>query len=203
MSHHISHQRKLLSHRAGFTLLETVVAIGILMLGVLGPMELSRQSLKASRDANDRLVASFLAQEGIEMVRAVIANTSADLDQNATPGPSGDHLWLENLANNGDACSPNRCIVDVGVSLNSAFAQCSPANGPNACSNNALIYQDSTGIMRQPNPGAGWSPTKFSRSISVTRLEDRKRIIASTTVWWPRGNVTLQEDVYNWFFQLN
>lgn len=178
----------------GFTLLETVVAIAVLMLGVLGPMYLAKQNIIAARDASDRLIASFLAQEGIEMVRSIVANNSAD---DVAGG------WLQNLASGGGPCQAQSCVVDVFAPLNTAFSFCNSGGGPNGCDTKGVLYQDATGVMRQPNPGAGWTAMKFKRVMTISEPEVGKRITASTTVSWPRGSVTLQEDIYNWFIELN
>jgi type II secretory pathway pseudopilin PulG len=54
----------------GFTLIETFVAITILMIIVLGPMSLLSNALKDSRHIGDQLAADYLAQEGVELMMA-------------------------------------------------------------------------------------------------------------------------------------
>lgn len=53
----------------GFTLLEVVVAIFILTVGAGAAFTLIQQSLVTVSLAEDRLIASFLVQEGIELVK--------------------------------------------------------------------------------------------------------------------------------------
>ena len=53
----------------GFTLLETLVAISILLIAVVGPMSIIGRSLPQSAYARDHAIAVNLAQEGIEAVR--------------------------------------------------------------------------------------------------------------------------------------
>src|SRR6202042_2338797 len=55
----------------GFTLIETMVAIALLMLALIAPMSLAAQSLTAAYFARDQITAFYLAQEGIEIVRSV------------------------------------------------------------------------------------------------------------------------------------
>lgn len=54
----------------GFTLIETMVAISLLLLAVIEPMTLTAQSLMSAYYARDQMTASNLAQEAIEAVRA-------------------------------------------------------------------------------------------------------------------------------------
>ncbi len=55
----------------GFTLMETIIAIGIVFVGVVGVLILLSQSARSIRAAENRLVAAHLAQEGIEVIVAI------------------------------------------------------------------------------------------------------------------------------------
>jgi Tfp pilus assembly protein PilV len=185
MRHFLKTTKGFTPHSAGFTLLETVVAISILMVGVIGPITLAQRNVKASRDAGDRLVASFLAQEGIEAMRSVVANNSGD-----------NIAWLTGVTTKCELL--NGCGVDVSAFGQTSLFQCVGCT-PVVYQNTAtFVYRQSSAALASP-----WAATKFSRLTSITEVEPGKRATASTTVWWPRGNLTLQEDIYNWFFQLN
>ncbi|OGE88580.1 MAG: hypothetical protein A2722_03110 [Candidatus Doudnabacteria bacterium RIFCSPHIGHO2_01_FULL_50_11] len=54
---------------SGQTLIETIVAIGLLTTGILGGLSLAVYSLNSSDTALKQLVATGLAREGIEIVR--------------------------------------------------------------------------------------------------------------------------------------
>ena len=56
--------------KKGFTLIETMVAITVLMTAIVGPMEIASKALFSSYYARDQITAYYLAQEGIEIVRA-------------------------------------------------------------------------------------------------------------------------------------
>ena len=68
----------------GFTLVETLIAIAIMMIAIAGPMYTASRAILAAEISRDQLIASYLAQEGIEYVRmmrdnaflAVYPNTS-------------------------------------------------------------------------------------------------------------------------------
>ena len=57
------------SKKAGFTIIETLVAIAILMIAISGPLVVATKSLTAATRAKNQSVASFLAQEGMELIR--------------------------------------------------------------------------------------------------------------------------------------
>jgi len=52
----------------GFTLIETFVAVTILMIAVLGPMSILSKSLYNSNYLKNEMIATFLAQEGVEIM---------------------------------------------------------------------------------------------------------------------------------------
>ncbi len=53
----------------GFTLIETLVAISILLIAVAGPMVVVSQALTSSYYARDQITAFYLAQDAIEYLR--------------------------------------------------------------------------------------------------------------------------------------
>ncbi len=59
------------SKKLGFTLLEVVIAIFVLTVAILGTMILIYNTLLASSITSNRLIAAYLAQEGIEIVRNI------------------------------------------------------------------------------------------------------------------------------------
>ena len=54
---------------AGFTLIETLVAVAIIMLAIAGPLVSANRALVSAYIARDQLTASYLGQEGVEYVR--------------------------------------------------------------------------------------------------------------------------------------
>jgi Tfp pilus assembly protein PilV len=57
---------KSLKNNSGFTIVETLVAITILMIAIAGPLTIAQKGLTASTYARDQMIASFLAQDGLE-----------------------------------------------------------------------------------------------------------------------------------------
>ena len=55
----------------GFTLLETIVALAILSAAIVGPMSLVSRGISGARISKNRIIASYLAQEGMEIVRGI------------------------------------------------------------------------------------------------------------------------------------
>lgn len=56
-------------HASGFTLVETLVAIAVLMLAIIGPMTIAARGLQSAFFAKEQLTATYLAQEAVEAMR--------------------------------------------------------------------------------------------------------------------------------------
>ena len=64
--------------KSGFTLIEILVTLFVLSIGVSAVFLLMSKSLRSSMDARDQIIASQLAQEGIELVRNLKDNRELD-----------------------------------------------------------------------------------------------------------------------------
>lgn len=184
----------------GFTLIETMVAISILITAITGPMVLAASSIRATRDARNELIATHLAEEGVEVLHNI-------RDNNVTNYPVGS--WMRDILPN---CSGNGCVVDVTaqdpVYVWSAAAVIPCTAG---CTNESQVfYNPNTGLYRQfSSPlGVPWVKTPFRRIISVVGVDDptnpqqQVRILGTVTYLGFGGvlkTLTIDDDLYNWF----
>lgn len=85
--------------RRGFTLIETFVAITILMIAILGPMSIIAKFYADSTYAKNQIAATFLAQDGLETVQNLIKNNTAIrlASPNFEGGCATDDDWLDGL----------------------------------------------------------------------------------------------------------
>lgn len=91
-----------LQKNKGFTIIETLVAITILMISIAGPLTIAQKSLMAASYAKDQVIASFLAQDLMEKIKN-------DRDVNiATFGAA----WIANINSRYD-CNGNACILNI------------------------------------------------------------------------------------------
>src|SRR4051812_17046488 len=108
----------------GFTLIETLIAILVLMLAIVGPLTIASKGLQTTLVSKDQETAFFLAQDAVEYVRWV-------RDTNKLSG-NGWLAGLDGTANGhtnngvagGNCTAASGCTVD---SLKDTTASCSGA----------------------------------------------------------------------------
>ncbi len=144
-------QKQVKKDSRAFTLVEAIVAIGIMMLVIAGATPVVLRALSATDDLQSRMIANFLAQEGLEMVRS-------QRDSNGIKELSGtDTAFDDGFA---AACFTNTgCYVEFDT-MN--WNQCDVADG---CSK---IKYGADGTYDY----AGGTATPFTRTITITRAND-------------------------------
>jgi len=167
----------------GFTIVESLVAITVLVLVITGTASAIQTSISSYIFSKDQIIAFYLAQEGFEQVRNI-------RDEN---GIISQH-WLTGLsANSSDPCYfGNACIVDPLDSGGVFVERCNA--GPGNC---PVLKQDSNGFY-QYNSG---SNTIFRREITLTQI-NATEISVQVTVNWSKGLANRQfrakENLLNW-----
>ena len=163
----------------GFTLIETLVAITVLTMIIIGPLSLAAKSIGASLLSQNQITAFYLGQEALEYIINV-------KDNNFLQGLD----WLNGLNN---CLGADGCYVDI------------PRNTINACVGTCPLikYDDTGGFYYNYQTGQN---TIFIRTAKVTKINiqgnnDEARI--QVTVQWlekfgGQKSFTLQEDIFNW-----
>ncbi len=61
-------------NRQAFTIVETLVAITVLMIAIAGPLVVASKGLNSALFAKDQMIASYLAQESMEIIKNIKDN---------------------------------------------------------------------------------------------------------------------------------
>lgn len=163
-------------HTKGFTLVETLVAITILVTAVVGPLYAVHRSLVASYTARDSLTAVALAQEGIEYVRAT-------RDSNYLASQSN---WLNGLT---------QCQAAAGCAIDPHAA--GSAQIQSFATSTAALQLDGSYRYRL---GSG-TLTRFVRKVTITTVSATEVEVTTTVSWVTLKipySVTVSEHLYNW-----
>lgn len=84
------------SPQSGFTLIETLVSITILLIVIAGPLAITSSSAKSSAFSSEQVTAFFLAQEGVELVEKARDDLLLTNFANTNPDP-----WVDFTRING------------------------------------------------------------------------------------------------------
>ena len=175
--------------QAGFTLVETMVAIALLTIAIVAPMSLTVQSLATAYYARDEIIASNLAQEGIEAIRSVrdanILLTAEGTPTNLYTGiPIGTYFTVD--------------AHTIPTTLTNCFQQpCSKAES--TLQTNGQLY----------GYNVAWTTTtNFQRSAIATVVRsdavgEPQEIRIAVTVTWATGSIqsrsfVIYENLYRW-----
>jgi prepilin-type N-terminal cleavage/methylation domain-containing protein len=171
------------NNNRGFTLVETLVAITILVIAIVGPLYAIHKSVTASYTARDHLVATALAQEAVEFVRS-----ARDTNYLSERG------WLTGLEDCiVDSSGDYGCVIDPGTGN---IDPC--ASGTSGCPK--LTLHPTTRLYTQ-TPGLPETP--FKRKVTIEPVgAGGNEIKVTVTVSWSTLRVSytssVTEYLHNW-----
>lgn len=136
--------KKIINNKKGFTIVESLFAIFILVISVTGPMAFTQSGLRAAYIARDQVTAFYLAQDAIEYVKNIRDDNSLIyIDDPANLGSGG---WLTDLSPCFEGITDG-CTIDT---IDEEITECIDANHPgcfNGSDFNPLV-RDGNGFFR-------------------------------------------------------
>jgi prepilin-type N-terminal cleavage/methylation domain-containing protein len=159
--------------QSGFTLIETLVAVSVLLISLMGPLTIASKGLSTALFARDQVVAFYLAGEAVEYVRNI-------RDTNILNG----RPWLAGL----DAClAGNTCSIDIRSGV---VSDCAGSCAPLRYDPSTLFYGYTTG-----------SASPFRRNILIQTV-NADEVLISVSISWQTGVLTktfsIREHILNW-----
>ncbi len=159
-------------NNSGVTLIETIIALGILTVGIVSALSLMISSITFSQSSEQMIVVVNLAREGTESVRSI-------KDLNGF-----------NSLNNGNY------IVDVDGDL---ILESANFNGEEIIENcaNCNLYLYNNRYLHNSNG----EQTVFKRLITISSLQSYEKKIISQVYWMERGRehtFKLESHITNW-----
>ncbi|MDO8504368.1 MAG: hypothetical protein Q7S36_00745, partial [Candidatus Liptonbacteria bacterium] len=159
--------------RSGQLLIEMIVALGVLTLGFLGITSLLSRALALNRVSSDSYTATYLAAEGIEVVKNI-------LDGNRMRGAS----W--NGGYSGDY-APDAQTTDLAVTTGNV-------------GNNLTLVCDLNNQNCEYGYDVNGEPTPFNRVVTVTLIGSVEARINSVVTWNSRGGVIFSVNLEDHFY---
>jgi prepilin-type N-terminal cleavage/methylation domain-containing protein len=208
MTHLQTKNYKLKTIKEGFTLIESVVAISVLVTALVGPMTLAAHSISAQKTAKNTLIAANLAQEGIEFVKWYRDNNVLQEMAKSLPNNPAEK-WLDGL----DSCRASMCGVDgnrlqdIDGDDTNGFQVYSLPLCDGATSFCALMF-DSSKQYVLCDSGCTGGKTPFSRTIHIIDKPknnttgsisvDPDEVEVVVTVTWTGGSKVFRARLYAW-----
>ncbi len=160
-------------NNAGFTLIETFIAITILIIAMAGPLTLVTKGLSISKIAKSQITSMYLAQEAIEYIRNIRDNNILN-----------ERSWTYGLTD----CIGSKCKID---SPNESIDSCS-----NDCEN--LKYNSSSYLFGYSTG----DESRFRREVQITEITANKELEIVVNMFWIGGpnehQFTIKERLFNW-----
>ncbi len=182
----------LTSHRPAQSLLEAVIAIGVILVATVSATTVIITTISAGQYSEDKIKAANFAREGVEIVRGI-----------------RDSNWLKRAQNVNDV-NGNIYSWNTGLAAGSYQAVYIPASASWSLSSSGtptVITQTGVSYFTQACVGT-CTPTKFNRLITVASSNDTffaasdgpNILVTSTVTWNNHGNktYTATETIYDW-----
>jgi Tfp pilus assembly protein PilV len=201
---------KKLKEQQGFGLLEVLISLSIIIIGVLAGLSLAIQNTANRRLSDDRLIASNLAREPIEVIRQKRDTNWLSNDPNI--------LWYSNIIS---PLSNYKLVADFNTVLNgtSTWTLTSTANSTTIdnCTSCKLYYHADTGSINSSSTNGILTPYKRLVTLSkicllavnpfyeirdlganCTQITDWIGYKVSSEVKWGSKNLILVDHLFNW-----
>lgn len=182
---------------AGFTLIETLLAVLLLTTAIAGPLTIASKGLTSSLVAKDQITAFYLAQDAMEYIR--FKRDSNCLAAAAAPGACPSGTWLSGLVGSG------LCSADGATTCYLDSMENNPAT-PTGCSGTCpVMYFDGRfGYYNYDSTNGTQTPQRFIRTVRITTPyggnNDEAKVEISVS--WITGGVprviVVRENIENW-----
>jgi len=159
--------------KRAFTVLEMMITVFVLAVALVGGMTALQKTATLTSISSDRLIAAYLAQEGLEIIRNI-----------------RDGNWLEGLSwGSGLGGCDTQCVVDYNM------------DSPRApFSDDEKLRFDLSGKVKGYQHDKG-NETKFQRKITITEPNPNILNVSVEVIWTEKGvskSFSAQENLYNW-----
>ena len=173
--------RKNLALNSGFTLLEALIAISIFTTSILALLSIMTNGIANTNYAKNKIVASYLAEEGVERVRNMRDNLVLFHSEGSQVG------WDEFQALVSPGCDDGCRLDDADLNNLIECEESCPA----------LLYDATSGKYNYSSGvGSGYVRTIQAELFGVDEIK------ISSSVSWTQGSgvkeVTFSESVFNW-----
>ncbi len=189
-----------INQKSGFTLVETLVAITILLLVIVGPMSIISTATHSTNFSSEQVVASFLAQEGIELVQKARDDLVLEDFSSGTEDNSAWQDFLDSSGAFGECVDngsglPEACGLEMATNAAGTVSvvDCNAANR-----DNCRLYINSNDAQRSryTHNSGGNAETIYFRTINLQPDPSGIRdVLVTSKVTWRTGEQRREQEV--------
>ena len=167
----------------GFTLVETLVAITILITVISAAFTAAQNGISLATFSKNQIIAFYLASEGVEQIRNM-------RDENGLKAQN----WLAGFAStSNDPCYFGKtCTIDA---VNNIVSPCSSGFG--SC---PVLKEDPVNGFYGYT--SSWTDTIFRREIQIKQIVPNQEVSVTVRMSWTQGLLNRQfevrENIFNW-----
>lgn len=157
----------------GFTLIETLVSVSILLVAIVGPLALVQKSLNSASFTREQITAFYLGQDAMEYLTNVRDNDTRN----------GTNVFPVVVAR---CIGANGCIIDTRLNTPlTAVTTCSSACAPLKLSPSGTYY----GYQ------SGWTATEYVRMVKITPSPSNsdENYVEVTMTWVSQAGATYSD----------
>ncbi len=195
--------------KKGFTLIETFIAISILMVVIVGPLTLSQRSLSSAKYARDRITAYYLAEDAIEYIRHLRDDAYyTQVGQTSINWAASNFLTIINPCYSGTVAQKwcmfdsqldpvttfdsdsARSVTNMRPCIINQANKCDPFNFNNSTQTFTYKKRDTDENCAKLNNSAYTCSTPFTRSVSISNsilANGNKELVVTVEVRWKSG----------------
>ena len=175
-----SGQVRLRRNSGGQVLIEAFVSISIATIGLIGVLSLMTSAVSANRNVAERFTATYLAGEGIEVVKSVISANYAE-----------GRAWNTGLSEGSYELTYDTTGADLGAAR--------IGSDPTIESNRVLRHNETSGLYSYDSSGA---ETTYTRTVQLTAVNADELKVVSLVSWIGRGGsegrVFVEDHFFDW-----
>jgi Tfp pilus assembly protein PilV len=159
----------------GYSLIEVMVAVGLLMFAIVGPMTIAVKSSQSALYARQQNTAFFLAQESISIMNAIRNDAALAVKTGAATDP---WAWVTNPALTSCKAAYGCNIDAVDSTFLNNITSCQTAT-------NCTLSYDESAVRGKYRVGTG-EVTPFRRIITLQEVTPYEVLVTSKVEWEAR-----------------
>lgn len=172
-----------MKNNQGFTLVETLVAVTVLVIGVLGPLAMAARGISDGLFAQNQLTANMLAQEAMEVIINYRNGNVLDGRPAFEGINSGGTNATIDIDGSQDAVIPNGCSTSVDLDDDDQDDGC------------LLAYDETAGYYKTVTAGGG----QFARQIVTTPISVQELKVA-VKITWKNRDIPKRLDIVEYLY---